>query len=238
MTTGDDQTTTTLSLFRFGDRANKLWAFHQMPTAPRRLARAPGLRFFKLLGSGSGQGFSPWPNWGVYGFLGAWESPSAAQAGVSPSASALDAFRARATEHCTLTLRATRCRGAWSGVHPFPINAEDAPDEPVAVLTRASIRPMKAFAFWRRETAISADIGVQDAVRLKIGLGEAPLLRQATFSIWTDRAAIDQFARRNAAHGEAARDAWRLNWFSEYLFARFRILDVAGRWNGGDPLTA
>ena len=231
-----DQTTTSLSLFRFDRWAAKRWAFNQMPLAPRRLARMPGLRFFKLLGSGSGEGFSPWPNWGVYGFLGAWENEAAARAGVD--AAPLAPYRDRAAEHCALFLRATRSRGAWSGVAPFPVNAEDAPDEPVAVLTRASIRPRKAWAFWRREAAISADIGRQDAARLKIGLGEAPVFRQATFSIWTDRDALDQFAARNPAHGQAARDAWRLDWFSEYLFARFRVLDARGRWNGGHPLNA
>jgi len=232
-----DQTTTSLSLFRFDRGTAKRWAFNQMPLAPRRLARAPGLRFFKLLGSGSGEGFSPWPNWGVYGFLGSWDSEAAARAGVAQT-DALQAYRDRAAEHCTLYLRATRSRGAWSGAEPFPVNAEDAPSEPVAVLTRASIRPRKAWAFWRRERAISADIGRQTAVRLKIGLGEAPVLRQATFSIWTDRDAIAQFAARHPAHGEAARDAWRFGWFSEYLFARFRIVDAVGRWNGAHPLNA
>jgi heme-degrading monooxygenase HmoA len=64
-----------------------------------------------------------------------------------------------------------------------------------------------------------------------VGLGEAPLLRQATFSVWDNDAAIDAYAR-SGAHSVAAQGAWQRGWFSESMFARFEVLAASGRWRG------
>ncbi|MEO1551586.1 MAG: spheroidene monooxygenase, partial [Pseudomonadota bacterium] len=61
--------TVTLSLFRFGGVGARVWAFAQMGLARGPLRRLNGLRFWKLLGSGVGEGFTPLPNTGVYAVL-------------------------------------------------------------------------------------------------------------------------------------------------------------------------
>jgi hypothetical protein len=47
----------TLTFFSF--KTNKTWAFKQMGVAPRQLKKISGLQFFKFLGTGGGEGFSP-----------------------------------------------------------------------------------------------------------------------------------------------------------------------------------
>jgi heme-degrading monooxygenase HmoA len=62
-------------------------------------------------------------------------------------------------------------------------------------------------------------------------LGEAPFLRQATFSVWDDVAAMDAYAR-SGAHLDAIRAAQHKHYFSESLFARFVVLGMRGTWKG------
>jgi spheroidene monooxygenase len=64
-----------------------------------------------------------------------------------------------------------------------------------------------------------------------VGLGEAPLLRQATFSLWDSAQAMDAYARQGA-HAAAIHGALREGWFSESMFVRFAPLSIEGRWHG------
>lgn len=231
--------TVSLTLFRYARPAARLWAFAAMGLGPGALSRTPGLSFCKQLGSGTGEGFTPRPNWGVYGVLAAWESREAAEAGVRDGAP-FRRRRGRAAESWTVYLRPISARGRWSGRAPFdaPERAAEAPTGPIAALTRASIRPSRMARFWRHEPAISARIGADAAVLFKIGLGEAPLLRQATFSIWPDLDSMAAFARAGGPHAEAARAVRAEGVFSEELYARFEILGDEGLWGGVRPLEA
>ena len=65
----------------------------------------------------------------------------------------------------------------------------------------------------------------------ELGLGEAPLLRQATFSLWRDAKAMDAYAR-NGAHQAAIQAAWQHRFFSESMFVRFTPIAVQGSWKG------
>jgi spheroidene monooxygenase len=64
-----------------------------------------------------------------------------------------------------------------------------------------------------------------------MGLGEAPLLRQATFSLWRDQAAMDGYAR-SGAHLQAIRAAAQDDHLKESMFVRFVPLSIAGSWKG------
>jgi spheroidene monooxygenase len=67
--------------------------------------------------------------------------------------------------------------------------------------------------------------------RFAVGLGEAPLLRQATFSLWDSVAAMDAYAR-SGAHLAAIRAAHKERYFSESMFVRFVPLALQGSWRG------
>jgi hypothetical protein len=102
---------------------------------------------------------------------------------------------------------------------------------PFAVLTRASIVPTKAMAFWRYAPAAQADLGQAPGCLLAMGLGEAPLVRQCTFSLWQDTAAMLAYARQGA-HQVASAAAYKHQFFSESLFVRMQVLQMAGVWQG------
>ncbi|MDT8329275.1 MAG: spheroidene monooxygenase, partial [Roseovarius sp.] len=61
--------TVSLSFFRFSPGFDRLWALTMMGAARLSMGRIPGIGFWKLLGSGTGEGFTPIPNTGVYAIL-------------------------------------------------------------------------------------------------------------------------------------------------------------------------
>ena len=49
-------------------------------------------------------------------------------------------------------------------------------------------------------------------------------MRQATFSIWENQAAMQAYAYQNQAHRAVMQRTRAENWYREELFARFKVL--------------
>jgi spheroidene monooxygenase len=229
----------TLSLYRFPRPADRLWVLGQMLLARPRLPRVPGIGVWKLCGSGTGQGFTPRPNTAVWAILATWDGIARAREQTARGAVFAD-WRARAAEAWTVFLAPFSSRGRWAGAEPFrpvPAAAGHPQAGPLAVLTRASLRPAILHKFWGRVPSIEAAIAADRNVIFKIGLGEVPWLHQITFSIWPDAAAMAAFARADGPHARAIRAVRAGGWFREELYARFAVLGAAGSWEGACPLT-
>jgi hypothetical protein len=82
---------------------------------------------------------------------------------------------------------------------------------------------------------VSADLHRCDGLRLAVGIGEAPIGLQGTFSLWDTSRHLTEFAHRRAPHLEAVRRTAELGWYAEELFARFAVLDVDGTFQGRTP---
>ena len=226
--------TTTLSFFRFERWRDRAWALAMMGGARLSMARIPDLEFWKLCGSGTGEGFTPVPNTGVYAILCTWPDPDIAQKRIDQTP-LFKRYRNRATEDWTIFLCPTSVRGNWSGATPFSI-ASEPKSGPMAALTRATLRPRILGKFWGRVPDISAMIGTDPNVVFKIGIGEVPMLHQVTFSIWPGAAEMAAFARRDGPHAKAIKAVREGDWFKEELYARFSILGDRGTWGGASPL--
>ena len=219
--------TVALTLNRF-DASGALWMLPRMQTSKRPIRALDGHLFTFLMGTGGGAGFSTRPNLKVWTLLSAWRDGASSLAALD--AAPFAARRERAIETMTLFLAPLSSRGAWGG-HGFEPGDDPHPDGPVAALTRASVRARALAPFWRRVPAISDSLVAGSEARLALGMGEVPYLHQVTFSVWDDVAAMRRFAS-GPAHGEAARRVYEHGWFSEELFARFRVLGATGAWNG------
>jgi len=227
------------------------WAVWRLARGPQGLGPVPGLRFARVLGSGRNAGFGLVPGLDVQGVFAAFESLDAAEAWAERGPG-LQAYADHALHHLRMTLRVTSARGSWGGATmappvaptsptvstvstlstPASARADAAPGNAVvAALTRASIRPLQLAAFWRHSPRAERDLARAAGCRLAVGLGEAPLLRQATFSLWDDVASMDAYAR-SGAHGQAIRSAWKSGYFSESMFVRFAPLRMRGHWPG------
>lgn len=225
----------TLTIFGYAGAGAKLWALARMGVAGFELKKTAGLRFFKLLGSGDGGGFSLKPDWSRYALLCVWDDERAADEFFQTS-KLMEKYRRRASEIWTARLAPTRAHGAWSGANPF-LPVVDAPPEsaPVAVLTRAAIRPAKLARFWSFVPATSREIERAPGLIASIGVGEAPFVRQATFSLWQTEAAMKDFAYKSEMHREVVKLTRTENWYAEELFARFSLVSSEGAWNGRNP---
>lgn len=109
-------------------------------------------------------------------------------------------------------------------------------DGPIAVLTRAEVRLRHLRAFAEAATRVNTEVQTAPGLLAVCGIGEAPIARQATFSLWRSAADMQSFAGGRPHHRDAVRRTRRDNWYGEELFARFRPLSSHGTWDGVDPL--
>jgi hypothetical protein len=199
------------------------------------LGRTLGLRFAKLLGTGDGRTFTVRDaDRNRWGLLATWDA--AADATAFEAGPVARGWGRIADERLRVDLRPLTSRGQWSGREPFGTPEPDrAYDGPVAALTRARIRIRRMVTFWRAVPPVSADLHGAAGLRLAVGVGEAPIGLQGTFSLWDSPAAVTEFAHRRPAHLEAVRRTAEVGWYSEELFARFAVLAVDGTLGGRTP---
>lgn len=213
---------------------DRVWVVGQMGAARLSFMRMPDVGFWKLCGSGTGEGFTPIPNTAVWAILATWPDEATARERTA-NEPVYRRWRAKAQESWTLFMAPTSARGAWSGVSPFLAEGVQG-NGPIAALTRATVKPLVLTKFWGRVPNIEDVIGDNTDVAFKIGIGEVPWLHQVTFSIWPDADAMNNFARKSGPHADAIRAVREGAWFKEELYARFRLLGDAGSWGGTSPL--
>ena len=200
------------------------------------LSRMEKVRFWKLFGSGTGEGFTPIPNTAVYAILTVYDDVRTARDAIT-HAPLFASYRKHAQDHWTVFLHPTSVRGEWSGQVPFGKTGAEDGNGPIVALTRATIKPRILKKFWARVPAISNMIGSDPNVIFKIGIGEVPWLHQVTFSIWPDAHKMAEFARREGGpHANAIKAVREQGWFKEELYARFTIAGEFGAWPGLHPM--
>lgn len=228
---------TTLTLFRFPGLFPKVWAFVQMQLAHPYISKSSGLNFYKLMGSGRDLGFNPLPDWGVYALLCVWENEQAADDFFRQS-EIFKRYQVQTSEQWTIYMRPRHSKGLWSGGNPFTASADlEASNPLIAVITRATIRTSKLVKFWKYVPISQRPIqqGCAGLIYTK-GIGEAPLVQMATFSLWENVDSLKNFAYNSPEHKEAIRKTRQIDWYKEEMFARFQPYRSAGTWGGRDPL--
>jgi hypothetical protein len=79
---------------------------------------------------------------------------------------------------------------------------------------------------------VSADLHTHPGLRAAVGIGEAPVGLQGTFSVWDDAGALREFAHRSAPHVAVVQRTTQVGWYAEELFARFAVVAVEGTIDG------
>ena len=209
--------------------ASRLWGWSRIVKGPQSLLAVDGIRFAKVLGSGEGGGFGLRPSSSRQGLFLVFHTARAAH-DFTERSEIVQAYRLRARELCIVELACWSCRDSWDGTALDVTLAGPPQSGPIAALTRASIHVRKAAAFWQHAPPAQSALDSTPGIQLAVGLGEAPFLRQATFTIWDSLAAMDAYAR-TGPHLQAIKSAAQHQYFSESMFARFIPLRTQGQWN-------
>jgi spheroidene monooxygenase len=215
-------------------RQHQGWGWLRLVAGAGPYHEVPGLTMVKVMGSGHGGGFSLRPSATHQGLICTFSHLDLALKFLDSSW--VQAYRDRAREMWSGVLTVQSARGhwdkqAWQSSTAEALGGRGAAHGPFAVLTRASIVPTKAMAFWRYAPAAQAELSQSPGCMLAMGLGEAPLVRQCTFSLWRDTAAMLHYAHQGA-HQVASAAAYKHQFFSESLFVRMQVLQMSGVWQG------
>lgn len=193
-------------------------------------------RFWKLMGSGKNGTFDLNPDWQQWALLSTWDTEQDFEHFYQHSSIATW-WRICATETFTILNEPLASHGKWSKKEPFEAK-NDAKEGPLAVLTRAQIKWTKLNAFWKQVPAAAAEMQQAKGYLFSVGIGEAPLYLQATYSVWDTAESMQNYAYKSEVHAEVIRKTRKEGWYSEELFARFTPIRTLGSLKGINPLAS
>lgn len=206
-------------------------AIHRIPLAMNRKCT-----FWKLMGCGRNGTFDLNPDWQQWGLITVWDNLKDFDS-FNNNSFIRSWWKLFAMERWTILCEPLSSHGKWDGQEPFiSINPDKDFTGPIAVLTRATIRLSKLKNFWKNVSPVADLMEGSPGYITSIGIGEAPLFMQATFSIWDSTENMKSFAYDSKEHIEVIRKTRVENWYSEELFARFRILSAWGTLRKKNPL--
>jgi len=197
-------------------------AIHRMPLLLNKKCS-----FWKLMGSGKNGTFDIHPDYQQWALLAVWDTLADFETFNKYS------FIAKWWNRFTINKRTIICEpieahGKWNNKQPFGHPKIKDHEGAVAILTRATIRPSRLKNFWKNVPKVAAIMSSTEGFVTSVGIGEVPLFRQATFSIWRSLDDVKKFAYKDQEHAEIIKLTRQENWYSEELFARFRIIKNDG----------
>ena len=185
----------------------------------------PGISFVKMLGTGKGESFTPKDadptRWGIL------VTVSENQISNLDKSFVIRSWQKICKKEYRVILKPISSHGFWSRKQPFSVENFDWSAK-IAAVTRARIVWRKNLIFWRAVPPVTESLHQSPGLLNAIGIGEAPIGLQGTFSVWKDAASLRDFAYKGRAHSEAIKATSAQQWYSEELFARFAVIEERG----------
>ncbi len=189
------------------------------------LKRLPGVSFVKLLGTGKGESFTPKDadpyRWGALVTIQKDNLDNLDKSKV------IRGWQKIAKKEYRAILKPISVHGLWSGKQPFEVEKFDWNGK-IAAITRARIVWRKNLIFWRAVPPVTISLHQSPGLINAIGIGEAPIGLQGTFSLWESAAQLRDFAYKGQAHTQAIKATEENKWYSEELFSRFAVVQERG----------
>jgi len=191
------------------------------------IRKITSVSFSKSLGCGKGEKFSPTDadvhRWGLLVCLNESELDDL------DNSPLVLGWRKRATNEFRVLLNPISSHGRWSGKTPFDfVSHPSEKTNEIASITRARISFSQAIRFWRSIPPVAQSLHESSGLIHAIGIGEAPIGLQGTYSMWATADDLRNFAFKGEAHQKAISDTKRFHWYSEELFARFSVIEKRG----------
>jgi len=189
------------------------------------LRRIKGVSFAKMLGTGKGETFTPRDadanRWGALIVI------DGANLEMLDNSKMINRWRVNSISEVRYLLDPISSHGLWAKVNPFAYASTQTDGEVIAI-TRARIKWFQNFRFWRAVPPVTQSLHSSPGLINTIGIGEAPIGLQGTFSHWKTGADLRNFAYKGAAHQVVIAATERHQWYAEELFARFAVRDIRG----------
>ena len=205
-------------------------ALHRLPMRFQK-----GCTFWRLLGTGRKGTFDLYPDWQQWGIVACWNDHQS-----------FDRFYRRSfisnwwrffrVEPWTMLCEPLQSHGSWDGCEPFKASVQAEYQGPLVVLTRATVRFKGLKTFWANADTVSAIVSGAKGLIVSFGIGEMPVYKQATFSVWDNLESMKAFAYQSPEHVDVIRKTKEEAWYSEELFARFKPIASFGTLHNADPL--
>ena len=208
------------------ERSGIPFALFRMAIDRTLLRRSNGVTFAKMLGCGKGETFTPSDadpiRWGCLVVI------PESQLAQLDSSSTITKWRSKSISEFRVVLDPIAATGMWSKQKPFEPSAPANFDGQVVAITRARIKASQTMRFFKSVPPVTASLHSSPGLISTIGIGEAPIGLQGTFSLWESMQAIKDFAYKSAAHQRAIAQTVEFDWYAEELFARFAVREIRG----------
>lgn len=190
------------------------------------LWRNNNISFSKLMGSGNNGTFDIKPDWLQWGLLVVLNNNTEVNYLPKFIKKYWQFFK---TKQLQIVLEPYMGHGTWDGKKCFGNFKSNSPkNNPIAVLTRATIRLSKLKSFWQNVPKVSPTMQNATGLQQSFGIGEVPFIKQATLSIWDNEESIKNFAYKMSEHKTIVHQTRSENWYAEDMFTRFNVLMING----------
>jgi len=194
-----------------------------MGFSPLILAKVKGLSFWRTMGVGGANGFSMKPDFSTYALVTVFDTEK--DAVKFYEGDIMKNYTKHCIEYRSYFMYCIQTHGKWGGANPLLVNENPDLTMKIAVITRATIKPLLAVKFWRFVPEVSKTLANYVGLSYSKGFGEWPIFMQATFSVWDNLAHMKAYAYENPSHAAMVKKTRELNWYKEEMFARFVVWD-------------
>ena len=193
-------------------------------TFNKSLINFNGLKFIKLLGTGSKDGFSVIPDFSSYVMITSWENDDFRKKFIDKNELFQEIIH-KSSKRIEIKIDPYNYIGSWNGINPFK-NRSSYKKGKIIVLTRARVKLNKLINFFISTSSAAKSINSKKGAEYYKGVGELPIIEQATISIWKSEQSMKDYAYSDKSHLKIINKARKNKWYSEELFVRSNILSL------------
>ena len=193
-------------------------------TFNKSLINFNGLKFIKLLGTGSKDGFSVIPDFSSYVMITSWEDDDFRKKFIDEN-KLFQEIKNKSSGRIEIKIDPYNHIGSWNGINPFK-NKSSYKEGKIIVLTRARVKLNKLINFFVSTSSAAKSINSKKGAEYYKGVGELPIIEQATISIWKSEQSMKDYAYSDKSHLKIINKARKNKWYSEELFVRSNILSL------------
>jgi hypothetical protein len=193
-------------------------------TFNKSLINFNGLKFIKLLGTGSKDGFSIIPDFSSYVIITSWKNDDFRKKFIDEN-ELFNEITKKSSKRIEIKIDPYNYIGSWNGIIPFK-NKSSYKEGKIFVLTRARVKLNKLINFLISTSSAAKSINSKEGAEYYKGIGELPIIEQATISIWESEQIMKDYAYSDKRHLKIINKARKNKWYSEELFVRSNIVSL------------